>query len=43
MVATGCTLYPHIIALCIWAEWVLGGVKDEYLFRDKASDKYAEH
>ena len=40
MVATGCTVYPPIVALCIQVGWVLGEVKDEYLFRDKASYQY---
>ena len=33
MVAAGCTVYPPIFALCILVEWVLGGLKDKYLFR----------
>ena len=41
MVATGCTLYPPIVVLFIWAGWVFGGVKDNYLFRDRSGDKYA--
>ena len=38
MVAAGCTVSPPIVALCIRAGWILGGVKDQYLFRDKAGD-----
>ena len=33
-------MYPPIIELCIRARWVLGGVKDKYLFREKAGDQY---
>ena len=40
MVAAGYTVSPPIVALCIWAVWVLGGVKDKYLFRENAGDKY---
>ena len=40
MVAAGCTVYLPIVALCIQAGWVLGGVKDKYLFRDRSSDQY---
>ena len=35
MVSAGCTVYPPIVALCIRVVWVLGGVKDKYLFREK--------
>ena len=31
---------PPIITLCIQAGWILGGVKDKYLFREKAGDQY---
>jgi hypothetical protein len=40
MVAAGCTVSPPIVALCIRAGWVLGGVKDKYLFREGAGDQY---
>ena len=32
---------PPIVALYILAGWVLGGVKDKYLFSEKAGDQYA--
>ena len=41
MVATGCTIHPPIVAMCTRVGWVLGRVKDEYLFRDKSVDQYA--
>ena len=40
MVAAGCTVYPPIVALCIQVGWVLGEVKDKYLFRDGSGDQY---
>lgn len=40
MVAAGCTVSPPIVSLCIRAGWVLGGVKDKYLFRENAGDQY---
>ena len=30
MVATGCTVSPPIVSLCIQAGWVIGVVKDKY-------------
>ena len=41
MVTAGCTVPPPIVALYIWAGWVLGGVRDKYLFWDKYGDQYA--
>ena len=40
MVTSGCTVYLPIAALCIWAGWFLGEVKDKYLFRERAVDQY---
>ena len=40
MVAAGCTASPPIVELCIQEGWILGGVKDKYLFREKAGVKY---
>ena len=40
MIAAGCRAYTPIVALCIWVVWVLGEVKDKYLFRDKSGDHY---
>lgn len=39
-VASGSTVSPPIVAICIRAGWVLGGVKDRYLFRENAGDQY---
>ena len=41
MLSSGSTFCPPIVTLYIWAGWVLGGVKDKYLFREKSSDHYA--
>ena len=40
MVASGCTVCPPIIAICIRAGWAMGGVKDKYLTRADAGDQY---
>ena len=40
MVATGCTMYPPIVSICIRAGWVMGGVKDKYLKRKYDGDQY---
>jgi len=40
MVASGCTVGPPIVSLCIRAGWSLGGVKDKYLFRENAGDMH---
>ena len=40
MVAAGCTVGPPIVSLCLRAGWTLGGVKDKYLFRANAGDRY---
>ena len=40
MVASGCTVGPPIVSLCLRAGWTLGGVKDKYLFRENAGDMY---
>ena len=42
IVAVGYTMYPPIVAQCIWYGLVLGGVKDKYLFREKAGDNYVK-
>ena len=34
MVASGCTVSPPIVSLCIRVGWVMGGVKDKYLFNE---------
>ena len=41
MGAAGCTVHPPIVALCILMGWVLGLVKDKYLFKDKSVDQYS--
>ena len=43
MVASGCTVYPPIAIIYIQVGWVLVGVKDKYLFREKAGDQYVGH
>ena len=40
MVASGCTVSPSIVAICIRAGWAMGGVKDKYLNRADAGDQY---
>jgi len=40
MVASGCTIGPPIVPLCLRAGWALGGVKERYLFRENAGDQY---
>ena len=40
MVAAGFTVPPPIFALCIWEGWVLCGLKDKYLFREKDVYQY---
>ena len=40
MVASGCTVGPPIVPLCLRAGWTLGGVKDKYLFRENAGDMF---
>ena len=40
MVASGCTVSPPIVSLCLRVGWTLGGVKDKYLFRENAVDQY---
>ena len=40
MVASGCTVSPPIVSLCIRVGWVMGGVKDKYLFYEAAGDHY---
>ena len=40
MVAARSTVSPPIVSLCIRAGWILGGVKDKYLFRESAGDQY---
>ena len=40
MVASGCKVSPPIVSLCICVEWVMGGVKNKYLFYKAAGDHY---
>ena len=40
MVAEGYTVSLLIVLLCIQAGWVLGGVKDKYLFLENTGDQY---
>ena len=40
-VSEWCKGYPPIVAICILAGWVLGGLKDKYLFREKSGNQYA--
>ena len=42
MVAAGFTVYPPIVALFICVRWILDGVKDKYLLREKAGDQYVK-
>ena len=39
-IASGCTVSPPIAPLCIRAGWVLGGMKDKYIFHENAGDQY---
>ena len=39
-IAAGCTVSLPIIFLCISAGWVMGGMKDNYIFHEKAGDQY---
>ena len=40
LIASGCTVSPPISSLCIRAGWVMGGMKDKYIFNEKAGDQY---
>ncbi len=40
MVASGCTVSPPLISLCLRAGWVLGGVLMRYLKYEAAGDQY---
>ena len=40
LIASGCTVSPPIAPLCIRAGWVMGGMKDKYIFNEKAGDQY---
>ena len=40
MVAAGCTVLPPIVSLCIRVGWIMGGLKDKYLFYESAGDHY---
>ena len=40
MVASGCTVSPPIVSLCIRAGWTMGGVKDRYLKYEAAGNQY---
>ena len=40
MVAAGCTVSPPIVSLCLRVGWIMGGVKDKYLFYEAAGDHY---
>ena len=40
MVASGCTVCPPIVAICIHAGRAIGGFKDKYLTRADADDQY---
>ena len=40
LIASGSTVCPPISSLCIRAGWVMGGMKDKYIFREKAGDQY---
>ena len=39
-VAAGRTVSPPIVSLCLRAGWLLGGVKDKFLFRENAGDQH---
>ena len=38
MVAAGCTFSPPIISLCLRVGWIMGSVKDKYLFYEAAGE-----
>jgi len=40
LIASSCTACPPILSLCIRAGWIMGGMKDKYIFREKAGDQY---
>ena len=40
MVSAGCTVYPPISVIFIWAGCILGGVKNKYLYRENTGDQY---
>ena len=40
MVNSGCTFYPPIVFTCVHYGWVMGGVKDIYLFQEFSGYQY---
>ena len=40
MVASGCTVYPPSVYICIQCGWYIFGVNDRYLKYDTAGDQY---
>ena len=40
MVASSCTVSPHIFSMFVRAGWVMEGVKDRYLKRESVGEKY---
>jgi len=40
LIASGSTVCPPIMSLCIRAGWTMGGMKDKYIFRAEAGDQY---
>ena len=42
MVAIGYTVFPPIVLVCICTGWLMGGVKDKYLFRECTGDQYVD-
>ena len=38
MIESGCTVFPPIVLISIRTGWVMGGVKDKYLFMECTGD-----
>ena len=39
MVAAGCTVSPPIVSLCLRVGWIVGHVKDKYIFYEASGDR----
>jgi len=40
LIASGCTVCPPLLSLCICAGWIMEGMKEKYIFCEKAGDQY---
>ena len=40
MIATGCTVLPPIVSICVREGWVVGGVKNKYPRIESAGDQH---